>query len=246
MENCKETKRKRRTKAEMEAARAAGLIPNKKTKGKTDNGTKDKEQSFKRCNLPMEQTVLIMSCLNPRVSKDAMKSAKDNGVEVVILEDKVIKDYLEARKGEGEEKKSMGDFLNDTTNRLHAEDQCVKLWTILTGGEEIEKASGRVFTASEVTKKTNLSHSKAQSIFQLLRAFGLLEFVKGSHEFVLNFEKKRCHQTIQTEVLSMVSILNNDIQRYKKSIESDESLSEEQRAEMMKTFSSAVLAAVEF
>jgi hypothetical protein len=246
-------KRKRRTKAEIEAANPAGETLIKRTNKTTEEVSKNEEQASKApeehaakpTKQPAERSVLIMACLEPEVSKKAIDAAKEKGVEVVILEDRVIHDYLSVR-GKDEEKRDLGEFLNNSSNRLHAEDQCVKLWMILTGGEPIEDSGIRIFTETEVVKKTNLSHGKSKKVFQLLRAFGMLEFVKGTHEFVLHFNKKRCHQTIQTEVLAMCKALNNDILRYKASIEADNELTKEQKDDLYKTLQSAVDSTIEF
>ena len=164
-------KRKRRTKAEIEAARAAGETPVKRTNKKVEEAPKNEEQApkapeehaAKPTKQPAERSVLIMACLEPEVSKKAIDAAKEKGVEVVILEDRVIHDYLSVR-GKDEEKRDLGEFLNNTSNRLHAEDQCVKLWMILTGGESIENSETRIFTETEVVKKTNLSHGKSKQV----------------------------------------------------------------------------------
>lgn len=235
-------KRRRRTKEEIEAAIAAGTYK-PRTRKKVSEEVKYSKTVEK---LPAEQSVLIMSCLNPKVSAKAIDAAKENGVEVVILEDRVIHDYLSVRNREDKIERSLGDFLNDTYNRLHAEDQCVKLWMILTGGKPIENADSHVFTRTEVVKKTNLSHNKAEQVFQLLKAFGMLEFTKGSHEFVLHFSKKKCHDTIKTEVIAMCKAINNDIIRYKASIEADNELTKEQKDEMYKELQRAVNEAIEF
>ena len=239
-------KRKRRTKAEIEAARAAGETPVKRTNKNEEQAPKaPEEHAAKPTKQPAERSVLIMACLEPEVSKKAIDAAKEKGVEVVILDNRVIHDYLSVR-GKDEEKRDLGEFLNNASNRLHAEDQCVKLWMILTGGEPIEDSGKRIFTETEVVKKTNLSHGKSKQVFQLLRAFGMLEFVKGTHEFVLHFNKKRCHQTIQTEVLAMCKALNNDILRYKASIEADNELTKEQKDDLYKTLQSAIDSTIEF
>lgn len=244
-------KRKRRTKEEIEAAKAAGTYK-PRTRKKVEEAPKEEtskapeEFQAKPTKLPAEQSVLIMACLQPEVSKKAIEAAKEKGVEVVILEDRVIHDYLSVRDREGKEERSLGDFLNDTSNRLHAEDQCVKLWMILTHGQPIENAEQRVFTRTEVVKATNLTHNKADQVFQLLRAFGMLRFTKGTHEFVLNFSKKKCHDTIKTEVLAMCKALNNDILRYKASIEADTELTKEQKDEMYKELQRAVDETIEY
>lgn len=243
-------KRKRRTKAEMEAARAAGEAPAKRVKKDTGEAKKGDEQAPKapethavKPKLKPEQSVLIMACLEPQVAQKAMAAAKERGVEVVILEDKVIHDYLDMKTKKPE---SLGEFLSNTSNRLQAEQNRTKLWMIITGGAPVEQASTRIITETEVVKKTTLSHNQAKAMFNLLRAFGLLRFTKGTHEFVLNFDKNDCHNTIETEVLSMAEVMNNDILRFKNSIESDTSLSEEQKKQKYDEFKNSVCESLRF
>lgn len=243
-------KRKRRTKAEMEAARAAGEAPAKRVKKDTGEAKKGDEQAPKapethavKPKLKPEQSVLIMACLEPQVAQKAMAAAKERGVEVVILEDKVIHDYLDMKTKKPE---SLGEFLSNTSNRLQAEQNRTKLWMIITGGAPVEQASTRIITETEVVKKTTLSHGQAKAMFNLLRAFGLLRFTKGTHEFVLNFDKNDCHKTIETELLSMAEVMNNDILRFKNSIESDTSLSEEQKKQKYDEFKNSVCESLRF
>lgn len=243
-------KRKRRTKAEMEAARAAGEAPAKRVKKDTGEAKKGDEQAPKapethavKPKLKPEQSVLIMACLEPHVAQKAMAAAKERGVEVVILEDKVIHDYLDMKTKKPE---SLGEFLSNTSNRLQAEQNRTKLWMIITGGAPVEQASTRIITETEVVKKITLSHRQAKAMFNLLRAFGLLRFTKGTHEFVLNFDKNDCHNTIETEVLSMAEVMNNDILRFKNSIESDTSLSEEQKKQKYDEFKNSVCESLRF
>lgn len=243
-------KRKRRTKAEMEAARAAGEAPAKRVKKDTGEAKKGDEQAPNapethavKPKLNPEHSVLIMACLEPQVAQKAMAAAKERGVEVVILEDKVIHDYLDMKTKKPE---SLGEFLSNTSNRLQAEQNRTKLWMIITGGAPVEQASTRIITETEVVKKTTLSHGQAKAMFNLLRAFGLLRFTKGTHEFVLNFDKNDCHNTIETEVLSMAEVMNNDILRFKNSIESDTSLSEEQKKQKYDEFKNSVCESLRF
>lgn len=243
-------KRKRRTKAEMEAARAAGEAPAKRVKKDTGEAKKGDEQAPKapethavKPKLKPEQSVLIMACLEPQVAQKAMAAAKERGVEVVILEDKVIHDYLDMKTKKPE---SLGEFLSNTSNRLQAEQNRTKLWMIVTGGAPVEQATTRIITETEVVKKTTLSHNQAKAMFNLLRAFGLLRFTKGTHEFVLNFDKNDCHNTIETEVLSMAEVMNNDILRFKNSIESDTGLSEEQKKQKYDEFKNSVCESLRF
>lgn len=193
-----------------------------------------------------EQGVLILACLNPIVADAAIQAARKESVEVVFLEDRVIRDFLDTKNNKNVENRNIGEFLNNTSNRLHAENQCVKLWMILTGGKPIEDADNVVFTRTEVVKKTNLSHNQAGQIFQLLRAFGMLEFVNGSHEFKLHFNKSRCHKTIKTEIMSVVNSLGKDILRYKASVDSDDKVSEEDKKKIYEAFQKEIYEQLKF
>lgn len=249
-------KRKRRTKEEIEAAKANGTYKpraRKKAEAPTEETNKAKQEpkapeehtAVPTKKVAPENKVLIMSCLNPTVAKAAMEAAKAEGVEVVILEDRVIHDYLEVRNRK-EKQTDLGAFLNNTSNRLHAEDQAVKLWALLTGGKPIENAEERIFTRTEVVKKTSLTHGTADKLFQLFKAFGMIEFTKGSHEFKLHFNKMRCHQTIQTEILALCNVLNGDIVRFKASIDADEDLTKEKRDEMYKGLQESIDSTIEY
>lgn len=186
--------------------------------------------------VPEEQTVLIMSCLNPSLVSVITEEAKKQGVEIVILEDRVIQEYLQAKKEKSNgNKNSMSDFINNASNRVHAEEQCVKLYTILTGGKlGIEKSEGMIFTETEVVKKTNLSHSNAKKVFELLKAFGMLEYTRGNYEFKLHFSKSKMHQAILQEIFSVCGIVGNDVIRYESSINDDENLSKEEKGQLLR------------
>lgn len=231
-------KRKRRTKAEMEAARAAGLEPAKRVR------TSKKKTAPAAPKLAPEQSVLVMSCLNKDLGDKITKLANKQGVEIVLLEDRVVTDFLEGRGVS--ERKTLEEFLNDASNRIQTEKQCVALWTMLTGNAPVEEASNRAFTRTEVTKRTNLSHRKASQVLELLSAFGMVEWVKGDYEFKLKFDSKIRHQTIQTETMAMAKAINTDIARYKCSIFNDENLTDEVKKNLYSSFKKAVLECLEF
>ena len=206
-------------------------------------------ESAKKRILPPEQKVLMMACLNPIVARIAIDSAKENDVEVVILEDQIIHDYISSKKLKTEEEskeKTIDEFLNNKSNRLQVEEQCIKLWTILTGGHPIEDSDKFVFTRTDVVKKTNLSHKKANQLLELFRVFGMLEYTKGNYEFKLHFNPQGQHQTIQTEIISMCELVSNDILRLKASIESDSNMTEEEKNELYEVFKNKIRESIRF
>lgn len=192
-----------------------------------------------KTSLSPEKSVLIMACLEPEVSGKAIEAAKEKGMEVVILEDKVITDYLDSKKEETN-RESLGKFLSDTSNRLKTERNLAALYAILTQGAKIEDADKYVFTRTMITKRTNLSHRQASDLLMSLKVFGMLEFTRGDYEFKLIFSPQAQRETIKTEILSLCKAMNGDILRYKKAIEADPSLSEEQKKENYEKFKSAV------
>lgn len=239
-------KRRRRTKAEIEEAKANGTYKPKKKAVKAEvKESEEKPVEAKKTisQRPPEQSVLLMACLEPRVSKAAIQAANDLGVEVVILEDKIIYDYLEAKTKKPD---SLSDFLSNSSNRLHAEEQCRKLYAILTNGGRIEDSFGMVFTASQVVKATSLSHSKAKEVFNLLRAFGLITFTKGFHEFIFTFSPELRRQSIRDEILGVLRVTNTDIERYKWAIESDDSLTKEMKDEIYKQLQMDIDSIIEY
>lgn len=233
-------KKKRRTKAEMEAARAAGEAPAKRSTKKNTESTQEPKKSLKP-----EESVLIMACLEPEVSKKAIEAAKERGVEVVVLEDRVITDYLTS-KAEDTNREAVGQFLENTSNRLRTEKNLVALYAILTGGAKIEDADKYVFTRTMITHKTKLSHRQAADVLMALKIFGMLEFTKGDFEFKLIFSRNAQRETIKTEIVSMCKAMNGDILRYKKAVETDDSLTKEQKEEMLKKLQDAINETIEY
>lgn len=226
-------KRKRRTKAEIEEAKKNGTYkPRKKATKAEEPSEKENAVEQKKKDLKPEQSVLIMSCLNPAVANAACDAAKKEGVQVVILEDKVIYDYLER----SQKPQDLSEFLSDTSNRLKAEDDARRLYCMLTNGGDIEKSTEEVFTTTQIVKRTNLSHSKAASLLELFRAFGLIRLGKRPYEFTFTFSPDMRRESIRGEILGMIKVINTDIQRFKASIYNDDSLTSEQKHEKYKDF----------
>lgn len=139
-----------------------------------------------------EESVLIMACLNPVVAKAATEVAKSNGVEVVILEDKVIADYLKAKEQKKQNRDSITTFLSNESNRRMAKQHQLKLWNILTRKAPIELNNKTlIFNRTQVVKMTTMSHSQAADVLQMLDAFGYIKFEpdnKLRFTFVFNEE----------------------------------------------------------
>lgn len=242
-------KRKRLTKEEREAAIANGTLkPRPRRTKKTEDGedkqevkepTASTDQSKEECDnrtvcLPEEQSVFIMACLHPSTSQKTIEIAKNNGLEVVILEDQVIKDYLDLKRDGDNTKKTIGDFLSNSSNRLKAEESCKKLFTIITEGGRVEDSENYYCRLSNVVRSTNLNYAEAKELLTLLHTFGLIQYTKGTHEFKFTFSKDLRRNTILKEITGMLKVLNQDIQRMKVAIDTDDELKKEEKDEMYK------------
>ena len=135
-------------------------------------------------------------------------------------------------------------FLESEDNRKGAEEQAIQLWTILTGNKPIETSDDTEFTEMQVVKKTTLSHSKANNLFQLLRAFGFFDMKKRA--FRLHFNKEKCYEVIQTEIISVAKAINSDIARYKAAINADDTITAEDKETRLASLKTAVLEVLKF
>ena len=195
------------------------------------------------------QAVVLVGCLNPKMIKSINTSAKKQGVEVVMLDDKIVIDYLKVKGVDvpDAEAVTLEAFLADEGNRIIAQQQATKLWTVLMGDTAIENAENRTFSETEVVHNTNLSHKKANELFNLLRAFGLLEWVNHKkREFVLHFVPSFIYSAIRNDVINMSKATNNEILRYKKAIESDKNISDEERKIKLAALKDSVLSSLNF
>lgn len=195
------------------------------------------------------QSVILVGCMNQKMIKSVTTAAKKQGVEVVMLNDKVVTDYLKVKGVEvpDAEAVTLDSFLSDASNRIVAEQQAAKLWAVMMGNTEVEGAEEVEFTETQVVHRTTLSHKKANELFNLLRAFGLLEWTNPKKRvFKLHFSKTHIHSAIHNDILEVSKAINSDILRYKKSIESDSELSEQERKEKLASLKNAVIASLNF
>lgn len=195
------------------------------------------------------QSVVLVGCLNENMIKAINTVAKEQGVEVVMLSSQVVTDYLKVKGVDipDAESVTLETFLADESNRIVAEQQATKLWTVLVGNTDVENAENVTFTETEVVHRTSLSHKSANELFNLLRAFGLLEWVNPKkREFTLHFVPSFIHSAIINDVMNMSKATGNEILRYKKAIESDKNMTDEERNTKLAALKDSVLSSLNF
>lgn len=240
------SKRKRRTKAEIELANSVNQTSTKITSQETKEVINVEKKDVKNDKQSSERSILMLACLDPEVLKIVTDVAAERNFEVVELKDQIIYDYLSLKDRKEEDDDSLRDFLNNTSNRLQAEEQSEKLWYILTKGKPIETSFGQVFTQSEIVKATNLNYNKTKQLLTLFQFFGIIQFTKGTYEFVFNFNKKNQVNYIKTEILSMYKEMNNNILRYKTLLESIPEFSNDLKKELYEELQRDIVSVIKY
>ena len=163
-----------------------------------------------------EESVLIMACLNPVVAKEATEAAKRNGVEVVILEDKVIADYLKAKEQKQQNRDSITTFLSNESNRRMAKQHQMKLWNILTHNAPIDLYEKiLIFNRTQVVKMTTMSHSKAADVLQMLDAFGYIRFEPDDKlRFTFIFDSEDIKANMKEELDDFMDLITASYLKY--------------------------------
>jgi len=210
---------------------------------------KKKRESKVKKQLSKEESVLVFATMNDDINSKIIELANKAGMEVVILDNKIVTDYIASKEKAHNPNASdepMSDFVNNVTNRREAENTCLKLWTFLTGGLDIKEAPNKIFTQKDVTSKTNLTNSKAKQVFNLLRTFGMLEFLIGSHVFKLHFTNAKQHEVIKTELTALAGVLSSDIARYSSSVNNDPNLTAAQKKDMLKLIQTEIDEIIEY
>lgn len=179
-----------------------------------------------------EESVLIMACLNPVVAKAATEAAKSNGVEVVILEDKVIADYLKAKEQKQQNRDSITTFLSNESNRRMAKEHQMKLWNILTRNAPIEVNKDVVkfatFSRTQVVKMTTMSHSQAADVLQMLDAFGYIKFEPDSKfRFVFVFDDEDIKENMRKELEDFMDLTTASYLKYESAVVNEKNTKDE-------------------
>lgn len=160
--------------------------------------------------------ILIYGATNEKVIEAVEALSKQEGIELVRLEDRVLTDYLNSKnKAENEPKAvTVEEFINNPENRKAAEEKAFYLWNILTMSAKTDLAMNRIFSKSEVVQKTTLSNKKLGELLDTLQLFGLVVFTKGNYEFKFIFGEELQKAEAYADIVDVTSTLNVEITRY--------------------------------
>lgn len=177
------------------------------------------------------EKIVVVGCLRDDVIphiEEAVNKAIGN-CELVRLDNKVISDYIEGKKKTAN-KVSISDFLADVDNRKGAEEKALLLWNMMTKNADIALADKRVFQKSEIVKATTLTHKTLGELLELLKMFGLVEYVEGvTYQFKFVFSPQVRLATLYADIIEAVGILNKSIACYKSGVDNAEHIAEKER-----------------
>lgn len=166
-----------------------------------------------------EKNVLIVGCMNADLLNEIKELADAKGIHLAVLEDKVVTDYVASRQETAEPKseaEKLQNFLDNKGNRAEAETKALTLFNMLTKNGDVTKAEDMVFSEKQVTKLTSLSHSKAKDLLELLRLFGMVEFVQAKSPFTFKFHfgAETRQNSIMLDISEDCALVRVDMERY--------------------------------
>lgn len=179
------------------------------------------------------ENLFVFATKNNELAKEIEEIVKKHeGIEIIRLEDRLLDDLISHQSKEENNPQTVEEFVNNEENRNAAETKALSLWNMLTNNQDLGESDKRIFTSSEVTTRTNLTHSKLRNLLDLLHLFGLVEFTKGNYEFKLLFGEKIKQVNVYADIIQDVTNLNDDIARYKAIFKDEE---KEKAVEELKT-----------
>ena len=166
-----------------------------------------------------EKNVLIVGCMNADLLNEIKELADAKGIHLAVFEDKVVTDYVASRQETADpksESEKLQDFLDNKSNRAEAETKALTLFNMLTNNGDVTKAEDMVFSEKQVTKLTSLSHSKAKDLLELLRLFGMVEFIQAKSPFTFKFHfgAETRQNSIMLDISEDCALVRVDMERY--------------------------------
>lgn len=141
--------------------------------------------------------------------------------EIIRLDDKLIDTIVEARSKE-KKAPTVDEFIADEDNKNEAEKKALYLWNMMTNNTPVEIASERIFTKTEIVRRTTLTHKTLGELLELFRLFGFIEFTKGNYEFRFIFSQQTKQDNAYADIVEDIRLLNINIARYKNLLSADE------------------------
>lgn len=161
------------------------------------------------------EDIIIAASMEQSVIDGLEDFARQRDKHLVLLEDKVITDYIKGtERAEKQHHQTVDSFLQSEKNREEAETKAIALFNLITHNGDILTSGDKVFKKSDVTKRTNLTHKTLGELLTLFSLFGLIEWKKGDYEFSFVFSKDVRQSSALADITNTITMLNQNIVRY--------------------------------
>ena len=161
------------------------------------------------------EDIIIAASMEQSVIEGLEDFARQRDKHLVLLDDKVITDYIKGtERAEKQHHQTVDSFLQSEKNREEAETKAISLFNLITHNGDILTSGDKVFKKSDVTKRTNLTHKTLGELLTLFSLFGLIEWKKGDYEFSFVFSKDVRQSSALADITNTITMLNQNIVRY--------------------------------
>lgn len=141
-------------------------------------------------------------------------SEKHSTMEIMRLDSRLLEDIEKGFSKENNNRTSLEEFLSNEDNRKNAEEKALTLWNIITNNADLGLSKDKIFTKTEIVKRTTLSHKKLNNLIELLSLFGFVEVVeKIKLRFI--FDENVRQASILADIVIELQRLGGQIERYK-------------------------------
>lgn len=162
-----------------------------------------------------KKELLVYATRNESVSEEIKSIAGNHGnITVMRLSSKLLEDLEKSNSKENKERITLEEFLSSEDNKKHAEEKALTLWGIVTNNADLGLSQERVFTKTEVVKKTTLSHKQLNELIELLSLFGFVEVVEKS-KFRFEFDDDLRRASALADIVIELRELSVKVERYK-------------------------------
>ena len=162
-----------------------------------------------------KKELLVYATRNESASEEVKAIAdKHRNVTVMRLDSRLLEDLEKSCSNENNERITLEEFLSSEDNKKNAEEKALTLWGIVTNNADLGLSKERVFTKTEVVKKTTLSHKQLNELIELLSLFGFIEVIEKI-KFKFVFDENLRRASALADIVIELRQLSVQVERYK-------------------------------
>ena len=162
-----------------------------------------------------KKELLVYATRNESVAEEVKSIADKHGnVTVMRLNSKLLEDLEKNDSKQNKERITLEEFLSNEDNRKNAEEKALTLWGIVTNNADLGLSDEKVFTKTEVVKKTTLSHKRLNELIELLSLFGFVKVLEKA-KFKFEFNENIRQASALADIVMELRELSVQVERYK-------------------------------